>query len=792
MLPAHKFIGMRSMLRYGLLAVLCLVAPFSQALTARVSETFPLADTVYGPSYGEGKLRTDGRHPFFFWIDEDRVYVTRIDGQERVGKLVFPFRVTGAGDFDAVWTGSHFLVVAQAPGYELMAQLIDSSGDPVREPVQLAESALWPRVAFNGKNALVMYNSGGVMTQLLTPSGTPAGEPELLETALVTSTELHLVSNGDGFAAIVPEAAHTPQSLFVLDAKGKTVSQQTLENSRAEWSLATNGSQYFAVSAHFFGPSSAQLFEADGTLVTRVDLQPTAGFQRSYRQASATWTGTRWLVALYVENGMFTRLAEIDADGRIEMLADRTGVSDMQLATVGGQVVATWTEQGSGIVAGPPLASSTQRVLFAARHQALLATATSSTGTLFIWRDLEYARGALRDGFRTHDGRGTEREITTAAGYAVAASDGTGFVVATQAGVNGNQIIRLDGNGNPIPGGTEPFTAFAPLAIASNGSGYAIVGMRMPGSVPTGNLLAVQVTGSGVSPVREIPFQAADVVGLDIASDGARYLVSWGVEESCSPQVHFCGAERIEGTFLTPAASVEGPLLRLTEEEHSGEHDLEWNGREYVLASNAGGLTAWDISRAGAPLFRHVLTTEHTSGLNVVPAGDGSVAVAWISDNGARMTMLTGSGADSQPLTIDVDPHYFPGYESAFASIGQGRFIFVFTGFADEAPIHGRKHVMAKIIAPALPPLPPAPVLTVKRFGATVGLEWTVSGPVTGFRVEQRVGDGPWVEVGRWRNADERFLVVRTSASPQFRVRAFNEAGAGPYSPWAMRRRAVR
>ncbi|HYC89341.1 MAG TPA: fibronectin type III domain-containing protein [Thermoanaerobaculia bacterium] len=793
MLRTHKFMRMLYTLRYGLLAVLCLVVPFAHALTAPVSETFPLADTLYGPSYGEGKLRTDGRHPFLFWIDEDRLYVTRIDGQERVGKLVFPFPVTGEEDFDAVWTGSHFLVVVQSIGYDLLAQLVDASGDPVREPVQLAENALWPRVAFNGSNALVMYNAGdGVMTQLLTPVGRPAGEAEVLEAALLSSSEFHLVSNGDGFAAIVPEGAHTPQSLYVLSARGRRVSAQTLENSRADWSLVSNGSQYFAVSGHAFGPSSALLFQADGTLVTRVDLHPTAGFQRSYRHAAAAWTGTRWLVALYVENGSFTRLAEIDAEGRIEMLADRTGVSDMQLVNAGGQVSATWTQQGSGIVSGPPLSSSTQRVLFAARHQAFLATATSSTGTLFLWRDLEYARGALRAGFRRHDGRWSERELTTEAGYAVAASDGTGFVVVTRAGFNGHQIIRLDVNGNPIPGGTEPFTAFAPLAIASNGTGYAVVGMRMQDYVPNGNLLAAAITGSGVSPVREIPFQAAEVVGLDIASDGERYLVSWGVQEECSPRIQFCGAARIAGVLLTGSAAVEGPLLRLTEDEHSGDHELEWNGREYVLATNAGGLTAWDISRAGVPLYRHVLNTEHASGISVVPAGDGNVAVAWISDRGARMTMLTDSGADPQPLTIDNDPRYFPWYESGLAAIGQGRFAFVFTAPADEAPIHGRRHLMAKIVAPALPSLPPAPVLTVMRFGATVSMEWTASGPVTGFRVEQRVGDGPWVEVGGWRDADERFLTVRTLDSPQFRVRAFNEAGAGPYSAWAVRRRAVR
>jgi hypothetical protein len=95
MLRAHKFKSMLSTIRYGLLAVLCFVTTLAHGLTARVSDTFPLTDTIYGPAAGSGKLRSDGRQPFLFWLDEDhdRVSVTRIDGGERVAKLVFPFAV---------------------------------------------------------------------------------------------------------------------------------------------------------------------------------------------------------------------------------------------------------------------------------------------------------------------------------------------------------------------------------------------------------------------------------------------------------------------------------------------------------------------------------------------------------------------------------------------------------------------------------------------------------------------------------------------------------------------------
>lgn len=59
----------------------------------------------------------------------------------------------------------------------------------------------------------------------------------------------------------------------------------------------------------------------------------------------------------------------------------------------------------------------------------------------------------------------------------------------------------------------ETFTAFEPLAIASKGDGYVVAGSRLQDFSPAGNLLAAHITGSAVSPVREIPFEAGDVAG---------------------------------------------------------------------------------------------------------------------------------------------------------------------------------------------------------------------------------------------------------------------------------------
>jgi hypothetical protein len=776
-----------AIIRYALLASLCLVAAFAHALTGQVSETFPLTDTIYGPSAGEGKLRSDGRIAFLFWVDDGRVNVTRIDGVERVAKLVFPFEVSADYYFDAVWTGSYFLVVAQNPGYELIAQLVDSSGETVGQPFALAESALWPRLAFNGKNALLLYDGDGVTTRLLDPSGAPADEARVLDNALLSWSDLHIVSNGDGFAALVPAGASTPQSLFLIDADGRKVTQQTLDTVRGSWTLVSNGSRYLAVAADL-GQSIAYLFEGNGTPAARVDFQSTAGFQRSYRFPSAAWTGSRWLLAVQVENGTFTRLLELDPAGHLTVLSDLPGTTRMQLVNAGGRVVGTWREEPLGMVSAEvPLTGAARRVLFAARHQTLVATATSSTGTLFVWDDLEYGRASMRAGVRTHDGRWMEREIATNASLAAAASDGNGFVVVTRYGIGGDRIIRLDANGDPIPGGTQPFDTFDVLAIASNGDGYAVIGMQTD---PLAKLLAAHLTATGVSAMREIPFDADDIVDIDVASDGDGYLAAWGVKEPCSPRIGFCGAQRIAGILLDATAVPEGGILPLTGEEHSFDLELEWNGRDYVLARNPGALVASHITPSGTPRDRHVLTAEPVSTISVVTAG-GRDVVAWISNRGSLATAFTESGADGE-LVIDDDPRDFPGSGGWLVPIGNGALAFAFSARPEAAPIHGRSHVMARIIAPVLPARPSAPVLTVHRDGQNTVLQWTARGRVDGFRVEQRIGDGPWTETGGWVEENERTLTLSAAASTQFRVRAFNDAGAGPYSASASRRRAVR
>lgn len=80
-------------------------------------------------------------------------------------------------------------------------------------------------------------------------------------------------------------------------------------------------------------------------------------------------------------------------------------------------------------------------------------------------------------------------------------------------------------------------------------------------------------------------------------------------------------------------------------------------------------------------------------------------------------------------------------------------------------------------------------------------IEWTPPPqPVIGYRVEYRVSDGSWNELGQWFDAHETQAFWTAPLQPgvtyAFRVRAFSDNGTSAYSNapviFTAKRRAVR
>jgi hypothetical protein len=115
------------------------------------------------------------------------------------------------------------------------------------------------------------------------------------------------------------------------------------------------------------------------------------------------------------------------------------------------------------------------------------------------------------------------------------------------------------------------------------------------------------------------------------------------------------------------------------------------------------------------------------------------------------------------------------------------------------APHYGSTRIAMAIGDLTAIPRAEAPLATARVVERSVVIEWTAPLYAEGYRLEYRIGDGPWTEMERWFDPEERsaiFESIRSGVIYSFRVRAWSAGGAGPYSneaaAFAGRRRAVR
>jgi hypothetical protein len=330
---------------------------------------------------------------------------------------------------------------------------------------------------------------------------------------------------------------------------------------------------------------------------------------------------------------------------------------------------------------------------------------------------------------RLFDGRWREDVLGRVAGHVIAASDGEGFVVIAD-----GAVLRLDTNGERIPENSLELTPFLPTAIEWNGAHYGIIGVDDGGRIVTATL-----TGSGLSApaVVATPTEPPGAPVLD--SSGDRFLAAWSVF-SC--EVH-CFAVRIDAVPLSPSLQPAGPVVAVTADEETitGPFGLGWNGSRHVLAyGTPTGARSRDIDPTGSPGERHEITEESPAFLQVVSAQD-AVVIAWLDPTRLilRGVTLSRSGALSEPLLIHEEPHLNE-WGGRLIRLPDGRVAFAFYAPQRGAPFHASLHLELSIAGAAV--VPGAP------------------------------------------RASLRGNVLSWAAPPtvSFRVRAFSDGGAGPYS----------
>jgi len=762
----------------------------------------PLTGTRYETVSGDPVLRSDGRSAFLFWVDAQlreqsrgQLRVTRLQGGEGgVGRPVFDTPITTVRvrhDFDAVWTGTHF-VVAASVDFRIMGRIVDAAGNPSGEPFVIADEGWSPRMAFNGTNILIVYEGQRASSRLLTSDGRPVTEPALLFSGFLQESPA-LASAGKRFAVIV--ATQIGPRLLLFDESGRRGAEIALSDTR-HWSIASDGTRYLLAST-----GGAQIFDANGNAASSTLSLPNTPNGSPLdipitfaNRFSTVWTGTMWGISFLV--GSYLHVVHVDAVGRTALAQDRIEATTGTILAMDRQIIASWNAAG-----GIYVATRSQPVSVAASRQWLLATATSSTGTLVVWEELGNGRSAIRAGVRGRDGSWRESELTASAivwpeylpsPAAIAASDGSGFLVAVN-----QMLISLDANGARLPA-QPPHLSFTPTGIAWSGSNYGVAGIDGSGLLRTALLSARgEVVGSGT-----IPFGRNLYVAM-IASTGDGFYVAWHRFDCYEFP---CGPTELAGIALdsslrlldsSPRTFSRGDLTSIA--------SLGTNGRRYVLARSvhARGIVAAHISPAGVE--ERVIAPESGRNLSVTRAG-GGVAIGWVHDvydnypyvAEFRVATIDDRLATSAPVTLDRETTTVLG--SAIAAQADGTLLFLHSSFQTAAPYHGSSRVMLRAGSFALPQRADAPQLRARADGATAHLEWTAPAQeVDGYRVEVRIGDGLWNEVDSVIDASRRTLeiaLLQPAATHLFRVRAFNDAGPGAYSPPAVvnasRRRAIR
>jgi hypothetical protein len=730
-------------------------------------------------------LRTNGRDAFVFWID-DRLRVRRlVHGEKELGRPIFDLPVTDAFTrFDAVWTGDHFLVAIDTRT-NILGRIVDANGVPIGEPFTIADHAAFWHMASNGKYVLTL-TMGDNQAITLTPDGRPSGLPGQ-QVPPFSATAPVVTSNGTGFAALFTTGSG--QKLLTFDANGQIVTERLITSDfGGNWSIASDGNRYLAVSS-YAARSDAYLVNSDGSAVATmaVDESPSLFFGNP----TAVWTGSNWAIA-YDAAGQSTsevRLANLNAAS--QTIVSRQALpfdENWAIAALGGHLVGTWTDAGTIQSGEVPLTAGAESVAFAAARQGLMAAASSADASLAVWHELDDGKVTTRAGTRTRSGLWREEKIDVASATAIAASDGQEFVV-----ILGNQAIFLDRNAKPLRSTT--IAAFTPSAVAWNGSNYGLIGI-FNGAMVT----ALLSSDGSVSDARVIS-AAQQAVAPSIASDGSGFFATWFTSAPCGPIEDLCiPTSGLSGIHLDAELrpTDPNPTIFAAGENVIPGAGVAWNGKRYVVAwsSLTKGVAAASIGASGPPEIR-VLSPRPGASISISTI-DGAAAIGW-SDLTTADYLAAIVRDDGQLAGPDVI-HQEPAGVSSIAQLtafANGELMLAYSSPQTAAPQHGTTHVMMAIGTLALPPLPSAPLLTVRRETATANLEWTAPPqPVAGYRVEYRIGDGLWTEVDTWLDATQRTLSIPLTSpgnTYSFRVRAWNDAGAGAYSAsGAERRRAAR
>jgi hypothetical protein len=779
------------------------------AQPAHFGDPFPLTNTRYGAFGANPQLIANGRDVFLAWRTTHDLRITRLaDGEKRVGHLaladLYEF------EYGIVWTGTHFLLAATktdvtSSASTVVGRLIDATGEPIGAPFELA-SGRFVSLATDGENVLMVYtNANEARSRLLTLDGQPAG----VDFGSFASAA-RLVRNGNGYTGVAAE----PNLVRVLryDPDGFPRSQRAVWSSSAVvtgLAVANSPSDALVVWTDNTGGVHAVRVRLDGLVETAFTIA-TEPQDRGAYHPSVVWNGATYSIAYTTADSTHFEsnvpILRVDAVTHLVIAQDPPGhallESATSLAVLNGHVTAAWqastrnlsdfTLRGRVLVRDAATAGDGATAAISAQEQRPSVTASSQNATLVVWSELGDAQTTMRAGLRQHDGSWSERALAADETPVAAASDGNGFAAIVRNQASESSVLLFDTRGRPIArSATFPF---GPVDLAWNGSSYVAVGANTHG-----DLVAAQISTSGVISTPVVLHQAENgfiTATAAVAFGGENLLVTW-----LSSQEVFCfpvcdpTTTRLDAVRLTPALQLlDAAPLTVDAIDGAGRVGVAWDGDAYAVVWRHDDQLLWQrfgadgVKRSAPALLANDLTIDNQLRVCAVTGGVG------VTNTGHAFLVAR----DGHVLTHEI---LGPTIDGQWSALPGGAATLVYSAPQLEAPHHGSQRLWMRIADTVpLPQLPAAPRVSALPHDNVLTVEWTAPPQsVNGYRIEYHIDDGTWNEVEGWYDASTHAATVRlgfTRVKIGIRVRAFNDAGAGPASVPAIvlptRRRAVR
>lgn len=548
-----------------LLAALLLVVPTLHAQRRFVGEPFPLTKPSYGPATGSVRFISGSDGGTMLWTRDEIVRLVRMrDGQNVIADDFL--RIARFSQPDVIALGDQFLIAYQEtePG-PIMTQLLDANGTRIGPAHVVAEEAVGPRLASNGRIVLLTLLSTSPFepqVRVLKMNGTLASGESM---PIPGNSVPRLASAGEGFIA----ATYDISGVFIMkiDSAGRLVHETRLGAPyTGELAVVSEGRHALLVIG-----DTARNIEPDG------DFGPPLFIGgNSMHDVDVAWSGSKWILAIRSFSYPHAPTEIVHVDAAVTRILAReeweANVDHLNVGAAGDGVYAAITrrhDQEISIVKLPVATNAAAPLAILSADQWLLASADSPRdGTLAVWRE---NTASTHSGVRTRDGRWNEQQIAGPRWYG-AAKWGAGEWMVTFHDLNTTFAMRLGARGEalgepvPLPDFVDDIAQIGPTWVAAH------LGNVAP-------LFKPYAPGWKASTPGDLSQSA-------IATDGRGFLVAWKVR--CWGCILPVPVLDLYGAVLSAdLRTVHGPFLlgKFGFDRYGAEDDLTatWNGSEYVV-----------------------------------------------------------------------------------------------------------------------------------------------------------------------------------------------------------------